>query len=180
MSRTDRKDTAPRANMSERSKDDNDSPRRKDKSEQPHRNENSTMTNPEESMPAETPPQAESAATEGEQERPTESPPASTDTAQADEVEAAQPTELPPSAAESQEGFGASTWHSNKKITALWSIDQNRNSWIHITDVGWKQLADNSDSAVVALTTLGAQAKQMNATVNVYEDGGKITQIYVW
>lgn len=166
--------------MSEQSNDNDDSPTNEDSVQQPPKDEETTTTNPEESMPTETPPQAESAMTEEEQDRPTESPPASTDTAQADEVEAAQPTEVPPSEADSQEAFGASTWHSNKKITALWSIDQNRNSWIHIADVGWKQLADNSDSAVVALTTLGAQAKQTDATVNVYEDGGKITQIYMW
>jgi hypothetical protein len=33
---------------------------------------------------------------------------------------------------------------------------------------------------VVALTTLSTHAKQTAATVNLLEDSGKITEIYVW
>ena len=73
------------------------------------------------------------------------------------------------------------TWHSNKKITSLWLINENRNSWVGISDVGWRKLANNSDSAVVALTMLSSHAKQMNRTVNAYEDDKKmIKEIYVW
>src|SRR5215212_587466 len=43
-----------------------------------------------------------------------------------------------------------------------------------------KQLADNSDSAVVALTMLASHAQHTGATVNALEDAGKITQLYVW
>jgi len=135
------------------------------------------MTDTEE--PSETPPRAESATGGGEPERPTQTPPARAEST-AEDVEPAKPTERPPSETESEAAVGATTWHSNKKITALWSIDQNRNSWVHVADLGWKKLADNSDSAVVALTALGTHAKRTGATVNLLEDGGKITQIYVW
>jgi hypothetical protein len=92
---------------------------------------------------------------------------------------AAAPTETPPPAVEEREGIGA-TWLNSKKITALWSINQNRNSWVHLTDAGWKKLADNSDSAVVALTMLSSHAQHTGVTVNALEDAGKITQLYVW
>ena len=83
--------------------------------------------------------------------------------------------------AEAAGGGGVTAWNNNKKITALWGINQNRNSWVHVDGVGWKRLADNSDSAVVALTILGAHAKQTGATVNYRDEAdGKIHEIYVW
>lgn len=92
---------------------------------------------------------------------------------------ATAPTQTPPETTGERKGIGA-TWLNSKKITALWSINQNRNSWVYLTDTGWKRLADNSDSAVVALTMLASHAQQAGATVNALEDAGKITQLYVW
>lgn len=89
------------------------------------------------------------------------------------------PTEVPPETSQEREGFGA-TWYNSKKITALWSINQNRNSWAYVQDVGWRRLADNSDSAVVALTMLSSHAQHTGVNANVLEDAGKITQLYVW
>lgn len=147
---------------------------------EPDQKEGTTMTDTEETKPTQTPPQAEAATTEEEPSRPTQSPPENA-ASTADEDEPTRPTELPPSEkATENDAYGAATWHNNRKITALWSIDQNRNSWIHVSDLGWRRLADNSDSAVVALTTLGTHAKQTGATVNLLEDSGKITEIYVW
>jgi len=92
----------------------------------------------------------------------------------------AMPTAAPPEAEEAVgEAFGV-TWHTGKKITALWSTNQNRNSWIGVPGVGWKKLANNSDSAVVALTMLASHAKQAVRNVNIKEDSGQITEMYVW
>ncbi len=91
------------------------------------------------------------------------------------------PLESPPNeAAAADDAFGAGVWHKNKKITALWSKAENRNSWIAVEGLGWKKLANNSDSVVVALTMLNAHAKQMNCNTNLREDGNKIKEIYVW
>ncbi len=93
----------------------------------------------------------------------------------------AMPMEDPPIlAAVESDAFTAAVWHKNKKIIRLWSKDQNRNSWIYIQGIGWKKLANNSDSAVVALTMLSAHAKQMGRNVNLKEDSGQIKEIYVW
>ena len=90
------------------------------------------------------------------------------------------PTESPPTAVgEEREGFGA-VWHNNKKITGLWTSNQNRNSWFYVEGVGWKKIADNSDTAVVALTILASHALQTGVNVNALEDAGKVTQIYAW
>ncbi len=76
---------------------------------------------------------------------------------------------------------GISAWHKNKKITGLWSINQNRNSWVHIAGTGWKKLANNSDTGVVALTMLAAHARVKNSNVNLREENdGMVREMYVW
>jgi hypothetical protein len=98
-------------------------------------------------------------------------------------VSDAAPTMTPPQQAQggaSTGGIGA--WTNNHKVTALWSINQNRNSWIYLENVGWRRLASNSDSAIVALSILAAHAKQ---TQTPYYNGreeadGMIHECYVW
>jgi hypothetical protein len=94
-------------------------------------------------------------------------------------TDSAVPIEVPPST-KTETGFGASLWYNNKKITALWAINQNRNSWINLSDVGWKRIANNSDSAVIALSILGSNALQTNHIVNVREEDGLVKEMYVW
>lgn len=76
---------------------------------------------------------------------------------------------------------GISAWQNNKRVTGLWSINQNRNSWVHIDGVGWKKLINNSDSAIVALTMLGAHAHEKGSVVNYCDESdGMIYDMYVW
>ena len=78
-------------------------------------------------------------------------------------------------------GIGASVWVNSKKINALWAINENRNSWVSVAGVGWVKLANNSDSAIVAFTMLGANARQTQGNVNYrQEDDKMIHEIYVW
>ena len=78
-------------------------------------------------------------------------------------------------------GIGATVWVNNKKINALWAINQNRNSWVGVAGVGWVKLANNSDTAIVALTMLGANAKLTQGTVNYRQEAdGMIHEMYVW
>jgi len=75
----------------------------------------------------------------------------------------------------------ATVWVNGKKINALWSINENRNSWVGVTGVGWVKLANNNDTAIVALTMLGADAKITQGTVNYrQESDGMIHEMYVW
>ncbi|MFT3792581.1 MAG: hypothetical protein QM741_16290 [Rudaea sp.] len=87
---------------------------------------------------------------------------------------------LEPNAAALSDG-GQTVWNNDKKATALWSINQNRNSWVYVAGVGWKKLANNSDSAVVALTVLAANAKQSQGVYNYRDEAdGMIHETYVW
>ena len=99
----------------------------------------------------------------------------------------AAPTAMPPAALADSSGgvgagaIGASTWVNNKQINALWSINQNRNSWVGVAGVGWVKLANNSDSAIVAFTILGASAKLTQTAVNYRQEAdGMLHEIYVW
>lgn len=76
---------------------------------------------------------------------------------------------------------GITAWNSNKKVTALWSINQNRNSWVGIGGIGWKKLANNSESAIVALTLLSAHAREKGSIVHYRDESdGMIHEMYVW
>jgi hypothetical protein len=92
-----------------------------------------------------------------------------------------RPSLLPPTLREETgtTSFGAG-WYSSKRITGLWSINQNRNSWIGISDIGWRRLGNASDTGVVALTALASHALEKASAVNVLEEDGLITQLYVW
>jgi hypothetical protein len=76
---------------------------------------------------------------------------------------------------------GVTAWQNNKQITSLWSINQNRNSWVGVSAIGWRKLANNSDSAIVALTMLSAHAREKGSVVNYREESdGMIHEMYVW
>jgi len=95
----------------------------------------------------------------------------------------AAPTAAPPVAAtaDGTGGVGASVWVTGKKINALWGINENRNSWVGIAGVGWAKLANNSDSAIVAFTILGANARQTQGIVNYRQEADSmIHEMYVW
>lgn len=111
---------------------------------------------------------------------PTQEPPAASESAAISGGAEAMPT-LSPDAAGAETQGGIATWLNNKRVSALWGINQNRNSWVYITGVGWKKLANNSDTAVVALTTLAASAKLTQTNYNYREESdGMIHETYVW
>ena len=89
------------------------------------------------------------------------------------------PTLLPSGAGVTAGAVGA--WLNDKRVTALWAINQNRNSWAYIAGVGWKKLANNSDTAVVALAMLAAHAKQSQTNYSYRDEAdGMIHESYVW
>jgi hypothetical protein len=78
-------------------------------------------------------------------------------------------------------GGAGTTWSQNQTINALWSINEDRNSWVGVAGIGWVKLSNASDSGIVALTVLGAHAKQLQTIVNYrQEDDGMIHEIYAW
>jgi hypothetical protein len=78
------------------------------------------------------------------------------------------------------EAAAAGAWHNNKKITQLWTINENRNSWAAVSGLGWRKISPSSDSVNTTLTMLAAHAKQTNRTVRVREESNTIVEMYVW
>jgi hypothetical protein len=125
---------------------------------------------------------------------PTGLPPASALSAGSEE---SRPSDLPPSVSGEIEsstssvplldpaaaaGIGEiSAWQNDKRINALWAINENRNVFVSVTGVGWKKLANNNDSAIVAFTLLSGSARITQTPVNYRDEAdGMIHEMYVW
>jgi hypothetical protein len=78
-------------------------------------------------------------------------------------------------------GAVSATWQSNVHIAGLWSINQDRNCWAYLDNVGWRNLSGASESGLVAMNMLAAHAYQLGSTTSLYEENdGRISQLYVW
>ena len=91
------------------------------------------------------------------------------------------PNAMPPPRSAGGEQGGITAMQSDKRVTALWTINEVRNAWAHFDGIGWRKLANNSDSALMALNILMSHARQTNSRVDYDEGSGNIvTQAYVW
>lgn len=92
----------------------------------------------------------------------------------------ARPMLQPPPANEAVRAT-ASTWLNNQRVNALWCINQDRNSWTSFAAGGWKRLANNSSSAITAMTLLVGHAKQAQGAVSYREEAdGMVHEMYIW
>ena len=135
-------------------------------------------------MPTQAPPaglQTQKAAST--QASPLDNLSAATSGAGAATTSASSPSKSLPATASSGTAGGAAgtTWNNAANINALWSINQDKNSWVGVANVGWIKLSNASDSGIVSLTQLASHAKQMGSTVYYrQEDDGMIHEFYVW
>ena len=66
-------------------------------------------------------------------------------------------------------------------VTALWSINEVRNAWMHVSGLGWRKLYNGRDGAFRALVTLAAHARQTGRPINFREEAdGMVYEIYSW
>lgn len=130
------------------------------------------------SQPSAEPPTGVAAVASSEGQ-PTSLPPAA-DAGSVGELGSSSPSIKPPTAGAGG-GEGITAWQNDKRITALWSINENRNAWVHVAGVGWKKLSNINDSAIVALNMLGGSALQTQTQVNYRDEAdGMIHEMYVW
>jgi hypothetical protein len=138
-------------------------------------------TKSEDSVPQELTAQVQAESDELAEARPEEL--AVEEIAMAEEIDAGSaPAMTPPGVVEEVSyATGISAWQNSRKITALWSINQTRNSWAHVMGIGWKKLSNKCDSGTVALTVLAGNARQTQTPVNYREEADKmIHEMYVW
>lgn len=77
-------------------------------------------------------------------------------------------------------GIEETGWQNNKKILGLWAINQDRNAWVYVQDLGWRKIAADNDNIFFDMLTQLATAKSANRPVNVYQQSSIITQVYVF
>lgn len=133
------------------------------------------------SKPTDTPPSTTKAAQSKASDAPDVDPPNEGVTTEAFSTEE-QPSMSPPeeSFGDSNEAFGAGTWHSGKKITSLYATDGARNSWAYISGMGWKKFEPDHNSAVAAFSIMASMAETKDRSVNVKLENDRITEMYVW
>ncbi len=80
------------------------------------------------------------------------------------------------------DAVGAVTvWQNGKRISALWTIAEDRNAWVGVTGIGWRKLSNASETATTALAMLSAHARDRDRQVNYREEAdGMIHEMYVW
>lgn len=91
-------------------------------------------------------------------------------------------THPPVTAADAAVKTAATAGMSAGNVTALWSINEDRNSWVGITGPGWVKLSTASETGIMALTALASHAKAGNRYISYATDPGskELTQMYVW
>jgi len=70
-------------------------------------------------------------------------------------------------------------WLDNKTVDALWSNEQESNSWGWI-DGGWKKFHDDNDDACTNFTILAAHAKETGSLCKVRVEDNRVKEMYVW
>jgi len=75
-------------------------------------------------------------------------------------------------------------WQTNRRITALWTNNQNVNAWVWVDGLGWRKLTNPDDDVTDAMLQLCVHAKAANRPVDFLEVGVsgviEIREIYVW
>jgi hypothetical protein len=78
-------------------------------------------------------------------------------------------------------GAVTATWRTGVNVTALWSINQPRNAFMFVPNVGWKRIFNGRDAAFTALVTLASQARQTGRPISFREEpDGMVYEIYLW
>jgi hypothetical protein len=68
----------------------------------------------------------------------------------------------------------------NTRVLGLWTIDQDRNAWVYLDNVGWRRVAFDNDNIFFDMLVQLVAAKAANRPVGVYQENAVIKQIYVW
>jgi C1A family cysteine protease len=70
-------------------------------------------------------------------------------------------------------------WQYTKKIQGLWTNNVDRNGWVYVESLGWRKVAANNDNVHFDMLFQLMAAKAASRPVNLYQDNGVITQLYV-
>jgi C1A family cysteine protease len=78
------------------------------------------------------------------------------------------------------DGIEDTGWRNGVSVVGLWTIDQDRNAWVYLGNLGWKKISPDNDNIFFDMLVQLAAAKATGRPVNLYLQQGVITQIYVF
>jgi C1A family cysteine protease len=71
-------------------------------------------------------------------------------------------------------------WQNNRRVTGLWTINQDRNAWAYFPGLGWRKISSDNDNIFFDMLAQLISAKAAARPVNFFEEKGVIKQIYVF
>ncbi|MDM7995190.1 MAG: C1 family peptidase [Acidobacteriota bacterium] len=71
-------------------------------------------------------------------------------------------------------------WQTNRYVTGLWAINQDRNAWAHISGLGWRKVSPDNDNIFMVMLAQLIAAKAASRPINFYEQNDVIKQLYVY
>jgi hypothetical protein len=78
------------------------------------------------------------------------------------------------------EGIEETGWERNTRIVGLWTINQNRNAWVYVQNLGWRKINSDNDNIFFDMLAQLTAAKTSKRRVDFYQEKGVIKQIYVF
>jgi C1A family cysteine protease len=77
------------------------------------------------------------------------------------------------------DGIVETGWERNNRVLGLWTINQDRNAWAYLTNLGWKKLSSQNDNIFFDMLAQLTAAKASNRRVDIRQESGVIAEIYV-
>ena len=78
------------------------------------------------------------------------------------------------------DGIANTGSHTNRRVTGLWAINQDRNAWVHFDGLGWRKISPDNDNIFIDMLAQLTAAKAAARPVNFSEENSVIKQIYVF
>jgi C1A family cysteine protease len=77
------------------------------------------------------------------------------------------------------DGIVETGWVNGVTVIGLWAINEDLNAWAYISGLGWRKISPTNTNIITDMLLQLASAKAVGRPVNVYQDNGVITQLYV-
>jgi C1A family cysteine protease len=77
------------------------------------------------------------------------------------------------------DGISETGWERNKKVIGLYTINQDRNAWAYITDLGWRRVSFENDNIFFDMLSQLTSAKAGSRRVDIRQENGVIKELYV-
>jgi len=77
------------------------------------------------------------------------------------------------------DGIIESGWERNKRVIGLWAINEDRNAWAYISDLGWRRISFDNDNIFLDMLAQLTAAKAGSRRVDIRQESGVIKELYV-